>query len=61
METLMNLFLMILTHLIPISLMTTICLSLIFLTILPLLPARAVMTLVSVWLGWKLRSNVAHS
>jgi hypothetical protein len=53
----MNLIFLILIHLIPISLMTTICLSLIFLTILRFLPAHAVMILVSAWLGWKLKSN----
>ena len=57
----MTLLLMILIHLIPISLMTTICLSLSFLMTLRFLPARAVMILLSVWLGWKLNSNAVRA
>jgi hypothetical protein len=53
----MNLIFLILMHLIPAMMILTICLSLICLTILLHGPHRAVMTLVSVWLGWKLKSN----
>ena len=53
----MSLLLTILMHLIPISMILTICLSLIFLMILPRLPGRAVMTLLTVWLGLRLKLN----
>ena len=47
--------LMILLHLIPLTMILTIFLSLIFLTILLYGPHRDVMTLLSVWLAWKLK------
>jgi hypothetical protein len=57
----MNLIFLILMHLIPAMMILTICLSLICLTILLHGPHRAVMTLVSVWLGWKLSSKGARA
>jgi hypothetical protein len=51
--------LMIFLHLIPTMICLTIFLTTIFLMILPLLPANAVMMLLTVWLGWKLKSNGA--
>jgi hypothetical protein len=53
----MNLIFLILMHLIPATLILTICLTMICLTILLHGPHRAVMILLSVWLGWRLKSN----
>lgn len=53
----MYLILLILTHLIPICLMTTICLSWTTLLLLRRAPHHVVLTLTIAWLGWKLKSN----
>jgi hypothetical protein len=53
----MNLIFLILMHLIPATLILMICLTMICLTLLLHGPHRAVMILLSVWLGWKLKSN----
>jgi len=50
----MDLILLILTHLIPISLTTTIFLSLTGLMILRLAPHPVVLLLTSAWIAWKL-------
>ena len=57
----MTFFLMTLIHLIPLAMTTTIFLLMICLTILLHAPRRGVMMLLTVWLGWKLKSNAVAS